>query len=357
MLKPALAACGLIAGLFAATTTLATDLNTSSEGWIYFHRAGATPAAHAAAVAACATLARQMGSPASQAGLVGALISSLAHDTAIAPNVENCMISNGWEVVRLDDTEGTTISHLDQKGQADALAPWVGAQTVHGTIVRRFEPLRDVGHGEVPLGGVLGNRRPSLSAMATPIAPAAPQREWKLHRINPITELAKAPAGSAFVVIRMAMSSPPNNMFNAARFDEATLNMHLFSVASPSKWRPKPGDYFEKTYVLAVPPGRWTYFGPWPMTLCLGAPGFDIAAGEALFLGTFTSGSKDPFAPDMALEPALADLTDADLKARLRAAKWVNGYRYDCNPVPYIYFPYRVDFPGFPSAPDNPPPS
>jgi hypothetical protein len=357
MARRILAACGSVAALAFATAALAADLKKSSEGWIYFHRAGAGVAEHNAAVSHCVIVARQMGAPSNAGGLAGALLSDLAQGATVAPDIESCMVSTGWEVVQLDEAEGAAISRLDQKGQADALAPWVGSATPHGTVVRRFEPLARLGRGEIALSKLMSNRRLPLSVTATPLNGVAPKHAWKYRMLDANLDPAKAPPGSAFIVIRLALSGAHNERYNFVRLDDAASSAELLSPETPHKWRPKPDDYTAKTYVLVATPGRWVYFGPWAVTLCLGSPGFDIAPGEVVFAGTFTAGVEDPFAPNMDPAPALADLKDPALKARMRPAKWVNGYRYDCDVFPYIYYPYRVDFPGFPSLPDNPPPA
>lgn len=346
------------AGLALATPAAAGTLNRASEGWVYFHRAGATPEGHQTAVAACLVAAHKMGAPYVGSGVVGAMISGMAQNAGIAPDVENCMVSAGWEVVRLDDAEGAAIGALDQPGQAKALAPWIGAESVHGTVVRRFEPLarlkRIVGMGELSGG------RLALSVTATPpFSPPAKANapEWKLRaRVDPQTDPAKAAPGSAFIVIRLVTHALPNMGYGLIRFDEAAHEVDAVSVDSPTKLFMKTGADLERTYVAAVQPGRWHLIVARAIALCLGTPAFDIAPGEVLFAGTFTAGADDPYSPDMSLEPARAALKDADLKARLRPAPWVNGNRYDCDAIPNQLNFYRVDFPGFPARPDNPPP-
>jgi hypothetical protein len=359
MRKTSPALLGFAAAVALAAPALAGTLNRASEGWVYFHRAGATPLIHDVAVADCLAAARQMGAPYAGVGILPGLIAGKAQSGAVAPDVENCMVGRGWEVVRLDEAEGAAIGALDQPGQAKALAPWIGSEAVHGTVVRRFERLGSLARIK-GMGELFGGRVAlSVTAAAPPPPALAPSRQdSKLRfRMAPETDPSKAAPGSAFIVIRLITHALPNAGYALIRFNEPAGEVEAIGAASPVKLFMKTGADLEKTFVFAVAPGRWYYPGPFTVSACLGAPAFDIAAGEVLFAGTFTVGSADPYKPDMALEPARAAMKEDDLKARLRPAAWVNGYSFNCGTIPNELYLDRVDFPGFPSLPDNPPPS
>ncbi len=53
---------------------------------------------------------------------------NLAH-VAFTANIENCMVAQGWEVVRLDEAEGAALAAKSAADQAAALSSWVGAVT------------------------------------------------------------------------------------------------------------------------------------------------------------------------------------------------------------------------------------
>jgi hypothetical protein len=112
------------------------------------------------------------------------------------------------------------------------------------------------------------------------------------------------------------------------------------------------------TYVFAVPPGRWrlsmvaTHL--FSVSFCLGAPAFDLAAGEAVYAGSYQS---DGVAPDMSMDAAKAAFPPmSTVPAMLKPANWVNGVQSnDCHHSAYAYaldIPGRPFVAGAPRAPD-----
>ena len=115
-------------------------------GYSYFNKPGADLKTHDADVAACAAEAartisfdEQLHTGAGQ-GIVGAIIGSYvesaAHRGAAASGLENCMVVRGWRVVKLPDAEGQVLAKLPAADLTARLAPWVGATTPHGDVVR-----------------------------------------------------------------------------------------------------------------------------------------------------------------------------------------------------------------------------
>jgi hypothetical protein len=117
-----------------------------------------------------------------------------------------------------------------------------------------------------------------------------------------------------------------------------------FTVSSPTK-PAKGSTALETTYVVAVPPGRWRLQGSGAVSFCLGGPAFDVGASEAIFAGGFDA--VHPYAPDMTLAPAQAELADAALAARLKPADWTNGESFACSALTPQTI-YVLELPGAP---------
>ncbi|MCX7357476.1 MAG: hypothetical protein NT015_04930 [Alphaproteobacteria bacterium] len=115
------------------------------------------------------------------------------------------------------------------------------------------------------------------------------------------------------------------------------------------------GDH--QTHIVQVPPGRWRVtsitqtsgfdYAVYITDFCLGAPSFEVRAGEAVYAGSFTQ--RGAFGPDMDLTAAQADLAEVPaIASRLRAASYINGATYPCGGT-YIY---ALEVPGAPFSED-----
>jgi hypothetical protein len=343
---------GAIASLVAASLVAATAppalagadaalMNRASGGYVYFHRAGASMAEHDAAVEACAHEASQTEEP-YLAPVIGGLLTQMAvastraakhrklNEAQFAANLENCMVARGWEVARLDEAEGKAVAALAQPQQAAALAPWVGAAQPHGQVVRRYAPVAAIGwnskldenHWPWSLSLTAGVHDLSRLVASDAERPA----NWRTLQVGGARTVA-APGTSA-IVVRVMATTPVSNAWTFVRLDAPAAGTELpgltaFSVARQDK---EPGG--AKTYVIAAPPGRWRLQGVGATSFCLGAPAFDVGAGEAVFAGAFDASA--PYAPDLDMGPAQGELADAALAARLKPARWTNGESFPC---------------------------
>jgi hypothetical protein len=349
----------IIANAPAAAEPEAGDLFRASDGYTYFHRAGADMAAHDAAVADCARKAGELTTDilSVETRPVGVIIGGGLHAVAERQNwqanVESCMLAGGWEVVRVGDDEGKRISAHSPAEQAVILAPWVGAAEIHGELARTFTPLNTLW----PL------RRPAPSAFS-PIPPpslsltegahdslAPPLPMLDARDLGASADTQTAPDASV-IVIRMWTSAPRHqSVLVFGKIDEAkggVQKAELFKVASPVRFLWGPGPLLQTTYVIPVEPGRWRLVAAAQVIrLCLGQPTFEVGPGEAVFAGSFDAAADDILAPDMSLQPAVATLRDSALAARLRPARWTNGATSRCdmalNPGGQLY---RYDMPG-----------
>ena len=210
-----------VAGFFAG------GLFNASEGYVYYHRAGADMAAHDAAVDDCVQSAASLSAPYTPPGLMAQLLEIHIDAVLFRANLENCMVAKGWEVVRVPDDEGKRLSALPQPQQAAALAPWVGAADVHGDVVRRFETLpalwRRLGPAHSMIFDPVQPRPLSLTAgvhdlKLTREAPAATQ----IQSVKFEAADASVPADAAVIVVRMLTSMPKHQIgLWFARLDDA----------------------------------------------------------------------------------------------------------------------------------------
>ncbi|MGZ3314987.1 MAG: hypothetical protein ACXU8Q_12510 [Caulobacteraceae bacterium] len=337
----------LSAALLAITATpafAAADaalMNRASGGYVYFHRRGADMAAHDAAVEACVHEASQTEEP-YLAPVIGGLLTQMAvastraakhrklNEAQFGANLENCMVARGWEVARLEDAEGKTLAALPQLQQAAALTPWVGAEQPHGQVVRRYTPIAAIGwssaldenRGPWSLSITAGVHDLSKLVMSDADRPA----NWRALQVGGAKTVA-APAASA-IVVRVMATAPAQNSWTFVRLDDPSIGTDLPGLTAFTVSRQAKDSMEAKTYVIAAPPGHWRLQGVAGASFCLGGPSFDVGAGEAVFAGAFDASA--PYAPDLDMAPAKAELADAALAARLKPAQWSNGESFPC---------------------------
>jgi hypothetical protein len=103
---------------------------------------------------------------------------------------------------------------------------------------------------------------------------------------------------------------------------------------------------------VAAPPGHWRLEKlalqgvGFEVNFCLGAPAFDVKAGEVIYAGTFDLNGSG-VTPDLALDPARAWLGAASpFAAQVKPAAYVNGSRARCGGSSI----YDLEFKGAPYA-------
>ena len=353
----------LLAALLASPSAVAATMDRPSDGYLYFHRAGADMARHDAVIDACIRevagtlqpyIARVPTGPLTAMLLAPARAAQQqgADRVAFDSNLENCMVARGWDVVRLNDAEGQRIVGLPQPQQAAMIAPWVGAEQPHGQVVRQYAPI-DAQSWKGGLDETPGP--PSLSLTAgvhdltrlntPPLHPLPAQ--WRLLQVAEANTVAVPNA--SVIVIRVTTTAPAESRWAFVRMDAPAAQgaglpaLTYFAVATnPSG---KGGSALEKTYVVTVPPGRWRLQSSGATSFCLGGPAFDVGAGEAIFAGTFDA--AHPYAPDMTLAPAQSELSNSALAARLKPANWTNGESFPCSALQPATI-YVLELPGAP---------
>jgi hypothetical protein len=382
-------------GATAAPAFAATDLTRTSDGFTYFNKAGADLAAHDAAVRECRTVAGQMHQPGPMtpsytmvvpagvspmaAGIGGAIgmAIAMAIQQGIADhkgqpvNVENCMVVKGWRVVALDDLEGKAFPALKKDAQAAQLSQWVGAAEPHGKVVRTFandavegdqkalfSPATHV--GVAVSADLVAKPSGKDKATATPAAYLPPATPPKLPRrakaAEPPKPLADAdlggiPADQGLIVVNVRGDAQVAVSLQRMGPDPATpawVDGHPADilVVRPVKAFAKAGAAEGATYVYAVPPGRWRLenveVNSVSMSFCLGGPAFDLAAGEAVYAGSFNPSNV---VPDMQMEAAKAAFPSVSpVVEKLKPADWVNGVQAQCRGA----YAYALELPARP---------
>jgi hypothetical protein len=355
------------------------NLTRPTEGFTYYNRPGATIADHDAAVRACAARAmglNQMADNVLMPGLAAQGLAAAQDGSRLQANIENCMVVDGWRVVRLPDGIGQRLFRMKREELSPQLATVVGVKTPEiGQIVRVFD--NEAARGDTVWGAMpayYGEDSISLKAVdmanlpdALPaLAPLHPDRQTaQSGPVVPIIELtpanvASVPQETAMVIIRVVgtgrtngeglgigrvgfRSEPPVIRRVATDPVEgfyAGVNWTLF----------KGSDRERRESLIAIPvvPGEYRIESRMnTMEYCLGAPVTEVKAGEVVFLGTFDIAGP-VMGPDMSLTPAETFLAnDPARRSRLRPAQWRNGNVAACG---LVYF-YALEIPGAPYEP------
>lgn len=363
MLRAIAVATAVMAGALPAA---ASDLGRPSEGFVYFHQAGADLASHRAAVRSCLVEASKMLSlyMPSTGGIIGNLVQAPMQNNIqrlhLAANVENCMVSRGWNVMRLDEASGAEIAAMAPEAQAQALSSWIGASAPEGETVRRFEPLGVLQWARAV--GPFDKGRQSLSVTASWDEPIAEPRDLSpkltMKSIKPAARASAVAPGTTVIVVRatgLTGSQQISVAFSPLRPAGEAGEAPIIVAGSPFKAFAKAGNRIEKVYVFEVPPGRWRMVGAGPATLCLGGPGFDVMPGDAVFAGSFNAGAPEAYAPGLDIQSVAPALAGTEIGARLKPATYVNGLTNPCEQFPATYL-YAHEVPGAPYLAGGPRP-
>jgi hypothetical protein len=180
-------------------------------------------------------------------------------------------------------------------------------------------------------------------------APPAPKLAKSARPPAPLKaeQLGEIPADSALIVVNVQGTGAFSVAFERQGPDAKTPawadgRPGAFLAGQPVKATATAGGAQGTTHVFAVPPGRWKIAhmsaGLFTVSLCLGAPSFEVAAGDVVYAGSFDPASAiNNIGPEMTLEPyravfpALSGLGD-----KMRPATYVNGSTGQCQGA-YMY--------------------
>ncbi|MDQ1154121.1 hypothetical protein [Brevundimonas sp. SORGH_AS_0993] len=360
-------------GAAEAVAPIRVDLTRSSAGYNYFNRPGASLDQHDAAVRACLAEARKMSQPddngAAAAGAAGGLLGALVvgviqgavngmqERRGVTANLENCMVVEGWRVVRLDEAEGKLLDALEQAELRAALADKVGVETPAGQVVRVFD--NDAARGDTVVIGRAGDLdKVSLSLQALPETDAKPEparkgpqppRTARPPRALKPEEVAVNP-GDALITVRLTgMAEQGGQSLIFTRQGpapdiqpwESDGRPALFAVTLPTRGAARGDRTRAVTQTFAVPPGRWRLSainaGPYFTHFCLGSSGFEARDGEAIYAGAIDLSGPDR-RPDLTPRDDLLSPASPAAQAGVvhRIADWTYGDKEQCQGA-YLY--------------------
>jgi hypothetical protein len=342
------------------------DLARASAPNTYFNRPGADMTTHDAELRQCMVFAAHTVQPNTYAyspSLLGALVASaiaagldaVETNHAQRANAENCMMVRGWRVVELPKDQADEIAKLPQPQQAEKLRDLVGAANPPGQVVRRWDNDAASGqtskfeHGQLVSGGASLSFTARDHSQDTKLPAAESTSIWGLNQGAATAlragKLDDAPKQDAIVVIFVKGSGI--HAGDTLRF----RRMGSDPEVSPRKTDNQPDLLLAydnwvwhkagQWYAFAVPPGRWridalTEVGNnYELNFCLGAPAFDLKAGDVAYAGAFDL-SQDYIGPDMTLDPAKTWLGPGRFADSLQPAAYVNGARGKCGGT-YLY--------------------
>jgi hypothetical protein len=362
VLVPAAGRGATTAPAAADTAPAEPSLAAMTKGFTYYNRPGADLKVHDAEVADCAAEAARTISVdeqihnGSSMGLLGALIGGAMqnayHRGAAAAGLENCMVVRGWRVVRVPDAEGQELAKLPAADLSARMGPWVGAETPHGDVVRTFgneaanssvvrfaiRPSHS-NDGQLSLTEATGGNLHQFAQAPTPPASARDVLDPKWPKKPLTTEtLAAAPDGAAVIMVQIKGVSGRNGigvLLNRRGSDKDVFPSRLDHapdlIQAQKGWMVahKECDMF----AFAAPPGQWRVAGLAAglpiLNFCLGAPAFEVKAGEVVYAGSFDLSAPD-LGPDLDLAPVRKWMGASPRGAAARAAAYVNGVRGLC---------------------------
>jgi hypothetical protein len=370
--------------LSAASTSAAEPINLtrSSPGWTYFYRPGANIIDHNADLRAClltAATVYPLPSPGlltnSSLGLapdvllnvvIDGVLSANKEATRLRSNAENCMVVRGWEIVRVPENEGAALAALAPAGLEERLTGWIGASQPHGEIIRRWN--NDLASAKTVRTAMPGFSfsNTSLSLQALPVdvqfskdtaaakanainAPSAPRDLLPAPHLS-AEQIDSVRSDTAIVFFTLRGDLARRGYFSVVREGPdsetpAWIDRHPWQFGKTAG-RPGNSAHDRLTIAVAVPPGRWRIagFGITPgdtlTSLCLGAPFFDVSAGDIVYAGAFDF-DEGVLHQDMSFDPEQIVPPEApNSRSKLSPAKWRNGASSACQ-----FYIYAFEFP------------
>jgi hypothetical protein len=274
------------------------------------------------------------------------------------------MVVRGWRVVRVGK-EQEDITRLKGQALRDRMTSMVGATEPPGEVVRQWN--NEAAQTSVPrdkMPGYFTGRSLSLEALtlrdtfeeelkAVENPDIGPLNKEIVRKSTPVDQLDSAPADSAIVILKTLGPAPFRYMGVSIRregpapYRKASIDGRPELFYAGPQVRGRKGN--EQTLAFVVPPGRWHIFSHGGLIIyCLGAPFFDLKAGDVIYAGFFDLTSAS-LIPNISLEPAREFLAPAPgALSHLQSANWTNGPTRACGEGGLTG--YALEYPDMPYA-------
>lgn len=369
-------------------------LSQTSEGFHYFNKPGADIDIHDADLLDCIQAQRFLDQPSQNAGtggggLLGAVAAGIGQGIAngrlnrrgIAANIENCMIVKGWRVIGIDKLMGNQLDDLKNPELRPYIEKWVGLENPAGPVLREpfkndlysgftdFYLAKKAGESSLSVRSYLHILKEEISAYyglneqpktENPRADR-PFKDSKRKRSqwSPIlkaTELSSADPDGTYLVLRVKGANSRGkrtgprfirlNKQGTAHALDGQPSVTFATARRTSFKKNRDTKEFDSTFVYEIAPGTWSLAAITKnigdlahMSLCLGAPTFEVAKGDVIYAGTMilpVTGGFPINADDLTVakqilanNPALAD--------RVQRVNYTsNGQRLVCSGA-YLY--------------------
>jgi hypothetical protein len=357
-LRRAFLALALFATLAPSASFAEVELGRATRGYTYLNRPGASMEGHQSEMVECISeaMAVRLAGAAPVEGLIPDLLNARALASVTSSAIENCMVVRGWRVVRVAEEEGQHLAALPRIDLAAQLEQWVGSASPPGEIVRTWN--NDAWRGDTDRTDPRPTRTPNgslsvltvdaaaLRARAVETAPVAGRR---LRSID-VEDLGSLPTDSAVMIIQLLNPSIEGGTvlrFRSVSDDETALPGQDSEIVLEVPLTRNRRDGNWRAY--AVPPGTWRLDGMGTLSIlnfCLGAPAFEVNAGELVYAGAFDM-SAATLGPDLSLDASRAWLANSTTAERVQAAEYSNGWTGTCGDNAI----YAIEFEGAPFRP------
>lgn len=319
--------------------TMGRNLSWAANEPTYFHRAGATLEEHDSAVRACLSLAAAMDEPLghyyenrsvdlgtvpggySAGGVLGLLVvagiqTAIAdgeaeqnEPNARAANVENCMVSYGWDMRSVSAEEEVRLNDLPLEQLRLELAGRIGAAEPTDPLYRTFG--NELTNARSVVFGRAGGNARSLSLRLIPDEVDDYVARMTLRDARRFSDdNVRMRRGMGLVAVRLRGSdSALATRLRFIRMDgtgpagDREPNSFIVELRRSRTFV----THYDQVSYFETPPGVWRLAeildGPTTLSLCLAAPEFSVEVGQGVFAGTIDL--TQSFLPDVTLEDGL----------------------------------------------------